>query len=528
MTTLFISANLSEAYSEVNTKNIEDNTQNQDKRKITVLIVPFFNWKGTKNDFYEDMATNKLKNEISKYNKFDIAEDPEFNQLIKGIDIDDNKQNIINFARDRNIQNILFCRFRENDVTFNDLNLTQEFYVANRRIAFQIELIDTSTGEKRFTFEDNIVQMRRQNGKTFYQIIEQEFDKVLGRMAEKVDEKFLIKAKVLTKENDKIILNKGFNDGIKEGMIFTYKKQEKNSSSFVFTKDSYLRVASVLENRSELILISGSNPDKDTELTESKNDPQIEGNISNLGTSIFEDSVEINLGSDKGIKVGQIFKVVEKVSYKDSKTGRNYTIADKERGLIFITDSETKKAKGKIIRGRSEIKNGMKIVEYDKSYLEPLIKAALYGYQPILPSLSARSILRLSTGYEDLRYKYYFDYGVNTTITKVQSTSANPAAQKENYRVMIEGINGSIGYKFNIIPEYIDLSPLLQVGFGLNDPFNQTIALDITPKGSVIFSYKRFSLWIEGGYSAKFSIRPESTSPNSSGFIYGGGLSVNF
>ncbi|RYY00495.1 hypothetical protein EON78_00995 [bacterium] len=473
------------------------------------------------------MATDKLKSEIAKYNKFEIVEDQEFNQLIKGIDIEDNKQNIINFARDRNIQNILFCKFRENDVTFNDLNLTQEFYVANRRIAFQIDLIDTSTGDKRFTFEDNIVQMRRQNGKTFYQILEQEFDRVLGRMAEKIDEKFLLKAKVITQENDKIILNKGFNDGIKEGMIFTYKKQEKNPNSFVVTKDSYLRVVSVSENRSELILISGSNPDKDTELTETKNDPQIEGTVSKLGTSIFENSVEINLGSDKGIKVGQIFKVVEKVSYKDSKTGRNYTIADKERGLIFITDTETKTASARIIRGRSEIKNGMKIVEYDKSYLEPLIKVALYGYQPMLPSLSARSILRLSTGYEDLRYKYYFDYGVNTTITKVQ-TVTNPPGQKENYRVMIEGINGSIGYKFNIIPEYIDVSPLLQVGFGLNDPTNQTIALDITPKGSIIFSYNRFSLWLEGGYSAKFLIRPESTAPNSSGFIYGGGLSVNF
>ncbi len=522
-------ANAQNENNSIESISVESESENQ---RESFLVIPFFNWQGANRDFYQKMATDKLKMELLKYPKFKLIDDEQLNDLIKNMDIEENKENIINFAREKKIKNILFCYFVENDVSFNDLtNNNPNMFLFGRKIVLQLEVFDTSKGEKKSLLTDTISQVRMPNSKNFYQTIESLFDLSVNKLVNKLDREFLISANIISKDENRIIINKGLDNGITEGMMFTFKTKD-NNGAFDFKKDIYLRVIKVLKDKSEAILISNITIDKinsNTEIIETKNTPIAEGSIFDLNSSSLDGDLKVNLGSNQGIKIGKVYKVTENIEYKE-KSGKIYKIGDKEKGLIYITSVDTEESIAKIARGRNDLKNGMKISDYEKSYLEPLVKLAFYSVNSLSKEVKKNNVLRISTGYEDIRYKYYFDYGINTSIYEITDnfTPDKPQNTTRVFTPVIEGLNASLGYKFPIIPEYIHLSPLLQLGFGLSDSVYRAIIFDITPKASIIFSYNRFNLWLEGGYSLNLPIRTSNEVKINSSLIYGVGLSVNF
>ena len=153
--------------SEILTENINIEKDNRE----SFLLIPFFNWQGSNKNFYENMATGKFNRQLSYYPKFNIISDPELDKTIVEIDIDQNRQNILNFAREKRIKNILFCRFKENDNSFNDININQNDISSNnlinnqnffnKRIVLEIEIVDVYTGETKVTITDSILQIRK-------------------------------------------------------------------------------------------------------------------------------------------------------------------------------------------------------------------------------------------------------------------------------------------------------------------------------------------------------------------------------
>lgn len=513
--------------------SLEETTENYNDKKISLLVLPFRGWKGIQENFYQDMVNKQLLNEFSKYPKFKIVNDKEFDQLIKEIDIDQNIDNVLNFAREKQIPNIIIPKFKENDLNFNDLDFSQTNFIPGRKVVFQIEMIDTSTGDRRVIAEKTLTQLRKIYGSNFYSLIEREFKEQITYLAGKVDDQFLIRGKVKVNQ-DSLALDKGTDSGVKVGMIFNVKSQEKSKNNFQYTKDSYLRVTSVSENTSNLILLSGINPKDNSDALEAKRPPNLQGIITELNQSGFDKTLMLNIGTDQGVKVGQVYKVYETLSFKDSKTGKEFTVGDKEKGLIYITETDTDKASGKIIRGSADIKANMKISEYKSSYLETFFKVAYYFYKPINPQISKNNLLRVSTGFQDLRYLYFFDFGIDASIVPVDLNATRaiepgtPSTSRIIYSPSITGINGSAGYNFTLIPEYIHVAPMLQAGFGLSDNQNRNVVFDIVPKAVLKFTYSHASLWLEGGYSLNIPFRNNASLPNTSSFIYGGGLSVSF
>lgn len=511
----------------------EEISKELNNRKIQLLILPFKGWNGVQEKFYQEMSNKLLEKELGRFKKFDIINDENFYNTVNSINIDENKENILNFARDKQIKYIVIPKFKENSLDFNDLSFTQDQFTQGRKIVFQIEILDVSSGEIIYKNDKSLVQTRKIFGTNFYSMLEKEFNKEISYLAQKIDENFLIKAKIINKQ-EKITLDKGSNDGINVGMIFTLKNQEKTKNNFNYITNSYFRVTEVFENNSNLNLLSGKLPNNDTEVTESKNNPNFGGLITEFNNNVLT----INLGEDEGVDIGQVYKVSEIVSYKDSKTGKEYTIGDKEKGLILITETEKNTSLAKIIRGGSEIKNGMKISEYKNSYLEPFVKMAYYFYKPITANVNKDNVLRLSTGFQEMRYQYFFDFGLDASMTRVNLSdtvlyslplNSTQTSNSTNTTISptISGINGSVGYNFPIIPEYIYIAPMIQAGFALSDNQNRNVVFDITPKALLKINYSRFNLWLEGGFSANIGLR-QNNLPNTSSFVYGGGLSIIF
>lgn len=500
-----------------------ENEESVNERKIQLLVLPFKGWNGIQENFYSSLSNKLLEAELKKISKFQIYKDKEFENQINKVNIDDNLENILDYARDRNIKYIIVPNFLQNTLDFNDISNRQDTFIQGAKVVFQVQVIDVSSGDTIYKTDSTLTQTRKIIGSNFYQNIEELFNKQIENITKKIDETFLIKA-VIKNENGLITINKGSNDGISEGMIFTGKVNEKTNDNFKYTTNSYLRVSEVRPDKSILTLLSGKKPSNNLEVTETKKNPNSGGFIKEINSNY----ITLDIGEDQGVKTGQVYRVIESVGYKDSKTGLTYNLDNKDKALILITQTEQNSSEARVIRGIANIKKDMKVLEYKTSYLEPFIKAAFYANKPINSSVNKENILRLSSGFENMKDSYYFDFGINISLARAVNNNNNPALTGQSFAIGgISNINSSIGYNFPILSEYLYIIPILQAGIGSSSINDSTLVLDITPKAAIKFTYNKFSLWAEGGYAANIGLR-QSNLPNSSGFLYGLGLSYLF
>ncbi|MFN8579020.1 MAG: hypothetical protein U0354_19500 [Candidatus Sericytochromatia bacterium] len=527
--TLIVSLLLSNhAYSQTTSTKFdfenEEILQEVNNRKISLIILPFKGWNGIQEKFYQEMSNRLLYKELSSIKKFDIITDSEFYNLVNSIKIDENRDNILSFARDKQIKYIIIPKFKENSLDFNDLELTQTMFIPDRKVVFQLEVLDVSSGDIIYKTDKTLLYKRRQFGTNFYSGLEKAFKTQMNYLAKKIDETFLIKAQ-LKPNNGKPIIDKGSGDGVTIGSIFHVKTQEKTKDNFTYTNNSYFRVVETSDKSSNLILLSGNIPKYPLDAIESKNNPIFGGLITS-----FEDldNISINIGEEQGVKVGQVYKVGEIVTYKDSKTGKEYNLGDKDKGLIVITETSETSSIAKALKGINDIKNGMRVSEYKDSYLQPFLKLAYYTFQPINKDVNKGSTIRLSSGFEHLVDSYFFDFGINMLL-EPRPVYNGDNITKSNVLTIggINNINLSAGYNFPIIREYLHVIPMLQFGLGSASIENNTFTASLIPKVALRASYAKFSLWAEAGFSGEMYLRQTTTS-NTSSFIYGGGLSYIF
>lgn len=507
-----------------NTFENEEASQEINNRKISIIVLPFKGWNGIQEKFYQEMSNRLLEKELSNIKKFNIISDSDFYNLVNTIKIDENKDNILSFARDKQIKYVIIPRFKENSLDFNDLELTQTMFIPDRKVVFQIEVLDVSSGDIIYKTDKALIYTRRQYGTNFYSGLEKSFKNQMNYLSKKIDETFLIKAQ-LKPNNGKPIINKGSGDGVTIGSIFQVKTQEKTKDNFNYTNKAYFRVVETSENSSTLILLSGNMPKYPLEVTESKNNPIFGGLITS-----FEDldNLSINIGEEQGVKVGQVYKVGEIVSYKDSKTGKEYNLGDKDKGLIVITETNDSSSNAKVLKGTNDIKNGMRVSEYKESYLQPFLKIAYYNFQPINKDVNKGSAIRISSGFEHLVDSYFFDFGLNMSLEPRPIYDSNNVIKSNILTIGgINNINASAGYNFPIIREHLHVIPILQFGLGSASIGNSTFIANLIPKLAIRGNYAKFSLWAEAGFSGEMYLR-QTTIPNTSSFIYGGGLSYIF
>lgn len=495
----------------------EEDLENLNTGKMKLLIVPFKGWNGIQEKFYSSMSDKLLESQLKKIKKFEIYKDKEFSEILDEVRIEENTENILSYARDKKIKYIIIPRFKQNSIDFNDISTAQENFVQGRKVIFELQVLDVMSGEIIYKTDSTLIQTRRIIGNNFYSQIEKLFDGRILSVVQKLDETFLIKAELKNEEN-RLIINRGSNEGITKGMLFIAKTKEKTKDNFNYTNTSYLRVSEVMNNRSVLTLLSGKKPLTTVEVIETKKSPEFLGFITKIDKNNI---LTLDIGENQGVKSGDIYKVVENINYKDSKTGISYKLNDKEKGIIIITDTTENSSNARIIRGISGIKENMSISEYNtSSYLEPFIRAAYYDYNLFNSGMQKDSLIRLSTGFEDMKNSYFFDFGFNLALI---GGTRGPIKAIGG----INNINASAGYNFPLLTEYIYAIPSMQLGFGSASLSNSTLSLDLTPKVAVKFTYNKFSLWVESGYSAKIGFR-QLTSSESSGFMYGYGLSYLF
>lgn len=199
------------------------------------------------------------------------------------------------------------------------------------------------------------------------QSIDDARDDLLIKLIPAVDEEFVIEARILSVENNKIVeVNKGANIGIKEHMdFFIYASDDKLYKN----KIAGLRITNT-ENRNSVgrifeVFNSDISVTKGFLLKEAKEDVKIQGRI-------FEkekNKVLINLGKNMNISKGDVYYIYDNKNgetVRDPDTGFVLFEKRKQKGKIVIMDIEESYAEAKIVRGTSDVQENMFAKETDE------------------------------------------------------------------------------------------------------------------------------------------------------------------
>jgi hypothetical protein len=526
------------SFAEVKTDDKSNINVQVEKKSNTFLILPFTGWQGNKADVYQKLITEKLKLNIKKYSKFDVFENNEFQDIIEKLNLSDNKENLLNFARSEGLKYIVYGRFSDNDLNYNDLDITSNSVITGRKIQINLEIIDVNTEETIFSTQKTIDQIRRQARRNFLTLLEKEFEGVSEKISDEINKKFLIKSKLISLKDNLFEIDKGSNDGIKEGMIFL--SESKSSNNYV--EKSYLRVLKAYNNKSNVFLISGKIPNLGSEISESNNTPPLEGKVltkielDNLNEINSNGYISLSIGKIHGVKEGDIFRVLETLYYKDKKNNNKIPVGDIEKGLVYVTEANEFYSKAKIIKGLFDIKEDMKISKYKGSDYETGAKVTLSAYQPLGSTINGRfPVVRIATTYEDIRYGNYFDFGVDFSGKTVNIAPEDGKTIKSFFSPALSGLNGSYGYKIPVINEYISILPSIQGGFSFGVFNNASLRTEIIPKVSTRFTLQKFNLWLDLGYSfyfkSIFDIKSHFSGQGfegNGGLVYGTGIGLTF
>lgn len=509
-----------------------------EKKSNTFLVLPFTGWQGNKADVYQNLITEKLKLNIKKYSKFSVFENNEFQNIIEKLNLSDNKENLLNFARSEGLKYIVYGRFSDNDLNYNDLDITSNSVITGRRIQINLEIIDVNTEETIFSTQKTIDQIRRQAIRNFLTLLEKEFEGISEKISDELNKKFLIKSKLVSLKDNLFEIDKGSNDGIEEGMIFLAESKSSNN----YVEKSYLRTLKISNNKSKVFLISGKIPNLGSEIIESNNTPPLEGKIltkielDNLNEINSNGYISLSIGKIHGVQEGKIFKVLETLYYKDKKNNNKIPVGDIEKGLVYVTESNEFYSKAKIIKGLFDIKEDMKISEYKGSEYETGAKITLSGYQNLGSTINGRfPVVRVATTYEDIRYGNYFDVGVDFSGKIVNIAPEDGKTIKNFFSPALSGLNGSYGYKIPIFNEYISILPSIQGGFSFGVFNNASLRTEVIPKISTRFTLQKINLWLDLGYSfyfkSIFDIKSHFSGQGfegSGGLVYGTGIGLTF
>lgn len=529
------------------TKVIVSNSEKKElskaDKKESFLLLPFTGWKGARAELYQNLINEKLRLNLKKVHKFNTFDDKELSLLLNNIKYEYSLDKIVDLAREKGIKHLIIPKFTNNDLIFNDFDLYSNVNnIITRRIDLEIEVIDVFEPQKSIKFFKTIDKFVKFRNLTFYGLITLEFENITAKIVEEIEKNFPLFLEIVEKEENIITLNKGFASGVVEGQIFSSESLEKNNYSDSYLKKSYFRIYETYENTSKAFLISGITPNLNTKLLETKESPLVEGKIISIDgktkLNTYNDLINkdnsqviINLGEIHGTYNNKLFKVVEDITYNDTKNGKSFILGQNEKALISVTSTDRFFSKAKVIRGTFNISNNMRVIASKDSPFEYFFKLSYYNQYNLLPKLNNLPIYRISSGYQNITENFITDFNLDFSGKTAYLDIPDKNNSDKTFLFGVQGINGSFGYNLNLFHEYLSLVTSIEEGIVFNDFDGGGLRAQATPKASLKLSLGKVSLWADLGYyiyskpiiDLNFSNKDFKT-----GLIYGGGLSVNF
>ena len=311
--------------------------------------------------------------------------------------------------------------------------------------------------------------------------INKAIDELADNIINKFEKYFKIEAYLTKVDKSNVTVDKGKNFGIRVGMYFEVFETnlEKGNSSRNFTAKNIgrLRINFVGDNYARGRVFSGQdNIQIGNLIRESKYAFYTEAKI----LEKKKNKVLINAGNDLGLSAGSTFDVIKTNEIKDPSSGELYGVETKRIGKIYLTEIGPNFARGKIIKGRRLVENGMIIKE--TKFLEPV-----YGLSFSGGPLVSESKVNETVGTFEVKNRYTgtyeieIDYSENEEIVNGMQFNLSGYMRRVENNYFVGGgfnllnieerlkgwaIDGFVNKQLGLLPEIIFISPGIGLGYG--------------------------------------------------------------
>ena len=208
-----------------------------------------------------------------------------------------------------------------------------------------------------------------------------------------------------------------------------------------------------------------------------------------------KNKVVINAGRDLGLSIGTTFNVIKTSEIKDYSTGETFGIETEKIGKIYLTEIGPNFAKGKIIKGRRLVENGM-IIKETRS-LQPSYGLSFSGGPVVLDgkinnTVGIFEVSNRFTGSHDIELDYSdneqivegFHFNVSGYMRKLENNYFGGfGLDLYSIEERLGGwtFEGFLNKQIGLLPEMIFISPGISVGFGrLNQKLPGNIVSEIS------------------------------------------------
>lgn len=472
--------------------------QNIDQEEITVL--PFSGWQSNNSREireFHDILTDKIVTRIIKSHRFKVIDRENLNNIIREQNLQlsgiINERTAVQAGKLIGVDKFITGSFTRNSTEYNkaeygknsqgkNVKISDAYYTAE--INASIKLLDVETA----MYIEAIEAVGTGRGKDARNALLNALDRVADNVITGFEEYFRIQAFIAKIDKSIVFLDRGKTLGIKEGMSFEVYDINKNNITkrnlpigADINKLGKLKIVSVEPQSAKGRLFGDfSKVQAGNLIRETKEDIKVEAII--LEKSFGK--VVINVGADLGLSEGSTFDVIKKLKeLKDPITGEVYGTKTKKIGKVYLYEVGPSFARGKIIKGRYSIKEGMLIKETTR--LLPNIGFSLSGGMRITETEPNNTIGSFTvsddyTGSHDISidYSQYEQIEISTLLR----ISAYTRYLESNYSMDINldifntsddidgwAIDGIISKHIAILPEFIYITPGLGLGFGMSN-----------------------------------------------------------
>ncbi|MEM1136702.1 MAG: hypothetical protein AAGI07_12770 [Bacteroidota bacterium] len=465
-------------------------SQNFNDEKEDISVLPFGGWQGNDAEVYEKIITEKILALIIDSRKFNVitSDDDELKRIANELRIQlsgmVDESTAVEIGKRRGVKLFIVGNFTGNAAeyhrpTYNGDGELQEDSYYSARISANIKLMEIETGK--YTTSTSASALGKSSSQRG--AINKALDRLASEIYENFRKYFLVQAYISGVNHSEIILDRGAELGVKEGMTFEILDIVKDNGKIRSDVDIPVGTTRIgiikitgAENASARGLLMG--PYK--ELMPGYLVREMVDAAKTSATIVDKtlNKVTINRGQNFEIKSGQYFTVL-KSTKKSSQTGRI-----KKVGLIHINETGEDYAVGKILKGRYAFKEGM-IVEQTKG--TPFIVGASYSYgvalnqRTVAPSLPSgtQSVNNGEPGLVSIETDYLENYK-NLSTAEVHTFNAHFRDLLYNYTISLGMDFYSIGdgelnawvpklgasYQIPIVPEVLYISPGVEAGYG--------------------------------------------------------------
>ncbi len=459
----------------------------QSYEQESITVIPFSGWQGSNKSEYRGILTDKIVTKIIQTHRFKVIDRSHLENIIKEQNLQlsgfIDESTAVKAGKIIGVNKFIIGSFTRNSTEYHKAEyykgekISDAYYSA--KVNATIKMIDVETGR----YIDAVESSSSGSANDKKNALLNAMDNLSNNIIEKFENYFCSSAFIKSIDYSNVILDRGRNYGIKEGMNFivlNIKRTDGINKQYAsidaeIKKIGVLKIISVEANSSKARLMGDfSNVEVDHFVRETKDEVAVEATIIEKSFN----KVVINAGQDLGLKEECSFNVIVKEKdLIDPITGEKYGTKTKKIGVIFLTEVGPKYSKGKIVKGLYKVKQGMTLKEGNLLSVDMGFSLS-YGIS--ISDIKANAIIG-SFESPSSGDSVYFDFSEFTDINETSffqtsiysrnlinnfSTDFNFDLYNVNKDIGAWTIDFRFNYHLGIIPEYFYLVPGIGIGFG--------------------------------------------------------------